>query len=98
LQTRVAALYADDAHAAREFEGARESRHHVAIALAVEFYLPRLVLHELRLVAAFDGAQFIRAAIREHPAREAERDEADDQQSPEHDVEQAHPPERFKHE
>jgi hypothetical protein len=95
--TAFDAFEPEDADAARQLEGAREPRHHLAVALAEQLDLPRLVLHELRLIAPLDGAQLLRAAVGEHPARHAERDEADDQQRRQNDVEQAQAEESFEH-
>ncbi|MCA1643480.1 MAG: hypothetical protein LC785_16375 [Acidobacteria bacterium] len=97
LEPRVRRALVQRADAARQLEGAGESGHHVAVALAVELDLPRLVFGELRLVATLDRAQLARAAVREHPAREREREEPDDQERREHDVEQAHSAEALEH-
>ncbi len=54
LKALVAPRQPEHADAARQLEGARQSRDDVAVALSVKLYLPRLVLHELRLIAPLD--------------------------------------------
>ena len=97
MQAAVAALLGQQAHAARQLEGAREARHHVAVTLPVKLYLPRLVLHELRLVAPLDRAQLVAAPLRkQHPGHD-QRHQPDQQERPQNDVKQAHPSEAFEH-
>ena len=70
----------------------------LSVALPVQLNLPRLVLHELRLVAPLDRAQFVGAPTREHPTGHPEREEPDDEQRPEDDVEQPYARKFFQHE
>ena len=54
LETLVVAFIVEGADAAGDFESAGEAGDDVAVALALELDLAGFVLHELRLVAAFD--------------------------------------------
>ena len=70
LQAVVVAAVVEGLDAAGDFEGAGETGDDVAISLAVEFDLAGFVLHELGLVAALDGAEFVGAAAeRRTPAK-----------------------------
>jgi hypothetical protein len=46
-------------YATRNLKSAGESGHYVPITLSVKLDLPGFVLHQLRLVAALNGAQFL---------------------------------------
>jgi hypothetical protein len=65
--------------------------------LPVKLYLPRLILHKLRLIAPFDRTQFFRAAVREQPARQSKREKPHDQKDSQDYVKEAQSPETVKH-
>ena len=89
LESLVAPAVSEHADAARQLEGAGQARHHLAVTLPEQLDLPRLVLHELGLVAPLDRTQLVGAAVGEHPADDAEGRKPDDEQCREDDVEQS---------
>src|SRR6185369_3449435 len=80
-----------------DFESAGETGDDVAISLSVKFDLTGFVLHELRLVAAFDRAEFVGAAAGQQDAGESERQQADQEQDSQHDIEETDSSELFEH-
>ena len=75
----------------------REAADHVAITLAVEFYLACFVLDELRLVTPLDRSQFFSAAARQEHAGQTEREQANQQQHSQHDIKQTNSTKAFEH-
>ena len=60
-----------------EFEGFGVTADQIGVALPEKLDLARLILHELRLIATFDRAQFPRAAVGQRPARQQQRQQPD---------------------
>jgi hypothetical protein len=65
--------------------------------LAVKLYLPRLVLHQLRLIAPFYRTQLFRTAVREQPSRQRKREKPHYQKDSQNYVKEAQSPETVKH-
>src|SRR6185437_6267994 len=62
LQTRIITSIVKRLDSTSDFKCLRQTIHHIAVALAVEFDLPGLVLHQLRLITALNRPQFLSAA------------------------------------
>src|SRR6185369_903764 len=97
VETLVVAAVVKSLNAAGDFEGARQSSDDVAIPLTVKLDLAGFVLHELRLVAALDGAQLSGATTGQEVAGERERQQADQEEDSEDYVEETDSSEFFEH-
>src|SRR5262249_55023275 len=97
LQAQVVAGIVESLNAPGNLEGAGEAGDDVAVALAVELDLAGFVLHELGLVATFDGAQFVRAAAGQEIGRKGERQQADQEEDSEDYVEETDSSKFFEH-
>ena len=82
---------------AGHLESAGETGNDVAISLSIELDLAGLVLHELGLIATFNGAQFVGAAAGKEIAREGERQQADQEEDSKDYVEETDSSEFFEH-
>src|SRR5215216_4901359 len=97
FEAQVVADIIQSTNATRDFKSTGEASHHVAIALPVKLDLPRLILHELGLVATFDRPQLIGTAPGEQDACESHRREAHEQQDSQNNVQETDSSEFFEH-
>src|SRR6266403_1193704 len=98
LETRIVTGIGERANAAGNLKCTSNSTHDIAVALTVQFNLSGLVPNQLGLVAAFNGAQFLRAPTGQQSARQSQRQKADQQQHCQHDIEKTNSVEGFEHE
>src|SRR6185369_16474451 len=97
VETLVVARVVQSLNAAGDFESAGKAGDDVAVALAVELDLAGFVLHELRLVAAFDGTQLSGAPAGKQVAGERERQQADQEEDSQDYVEETDSSKFFEH-
>jgi hypothetical protein len=97
FEALVVAAVVESLHAAGNLESAGETGYDVTISLAVKFDLAGFVLHELGLVAAFNGAEFVGAAAGKQSAGEGEGEQADQEQDSQNDIEETDSSELFEH-
>ena len=97
MKALIVPLVGQPLHAPGEFEAASEAGDDVAISLPVKFNLAGFILHELGLVAALDGAEFVGAAAGEEKTGEGKRKQTDQEQNSQNDIEETDASELFEH-
>jgi hypothetical protein len=86
LETLIVAQIVERLDASGDLKRSGKTRYDVSISLAVEFNLSRLILHELSLVPAFHGAQFVSAASGQQEAGKGQWQETHEQQDSQNDI------------